>query len=461
MIAILTTPDRFGLAAASKPWEAFETGCLRGKLQDTIVLDALTRPRVPDNVDKIIILGQKALDTVYPGMVLDKFRGQLTSYQNRPAIASYHPIDAFDQTGSEDSEDFLAADDNKDSARTQPSNYFFWIRRDCEKLLYQTPINHPPLKYHACPNLEKFLAYAYAHKNETVYLDIETRRQEHTLNCIGIAFGDSPVFVLPIYFYNNQKAYGNAEKILVMLNRILPNTTVVIHNSLFDLFNLARYYRVSCGWNIFDTMLCQHRMFPEAEKSLGHTISYWTYLPFHKDMSIENPHNPQQQAQLWEYNARDVYAMREVYKQQTSYLASCNDPGLIASVSQANSSVYPYLLAMLKGLPVDEIALGSTKVTLHSQLRGILRVARILSGKPTFNPNSTQQCSEYFYEGLHYEVPGKTTTGKPKMDQKNIYKLRLKYPNPLLDVVIAYRLKSKASSMLDFVPYNPPHYEHI
>lgn len=77
MIAILTTPDRFGLAAASKPWEAFETGCLRDKLQNTVVLDALTRPRVPDNVDKIIILGQKALDTVYPGMVLDKFRGSL------------------------------------------------------------------------------------------------------------------------------------------------------------------------------------------------------------------------------------------------------------------------------------------------------------------------------------------------------------------------------------------------
>lgn len=64
MIAILTTPDRFALAAASKP------GSLRDWLlrqtQDTIVLDALTRPRVPDNVDKIIILGAESLGYSVP-----------------------------------------------------------------------------------------------------------------------------------------------------------------------------------------------------------------------------------------------------------------------------------------------------------------------------------------------------------------------------------------------------------
>lgn len=462
-LAILTTEDRFGLGVG-KPWEEFATGCLRQpNLSSALILDARTLPTIPREISHVAILGPRALEITHPGRDIDRFRGQLTCYQSKLAMASYHPADAADQTSSSDNSESIVSDE-KDATITQPSNYFFWMRRDMEKLL-NPPISHPPFKFHAAPNLSKFIAYARNYINSTadpvVYLDIECRREDHVLSCIGIALGDSPVFVLPIYFWNGQRAYGEAWRILALLSTLLTRATVVVHNSLFDLFVLSRYYRVMVGHKVFDTMLCHHRCFAEAEKSLGHAISYWTYLPFHKDMAVENPRNPNQQGQLWEYNARDVYGMREVYKAQLRFLAEPQHDGFRRSVDQANRGVYPYLLAMLRGLNVDEVGLLKSQLHHRKRTRILKRVAGILAGDATFNPGSSAQCIKYFHDGLHYDVVGRTESGAPKMDQKALYKLRLKYPNPLLDVIIAYRIVAKEGSMLEFRDYQRPSYNEI
>jgi hypothetical protein len=463
-LAILTTADRFGLAAPCKAWEAFETGCLLAPLASVKVFDAEKRELLPNYITQVLILGGKALSITHPDKELDQFRGCLTTYQDKLAIASYHPIDAADQTSWESEDAESTSNDEKDFARTQPSNYFFWIRRDTHKLLSKEylSLKHPPLKYYAAPNLEKFLAYAYkaiANPFTTIYLDIECRREDHSLTCVGLAFDDSPVFVLPIYFHNNIRSYGDAWKILLFLSKALSTRTIVVHNAMFDLFILSRYYRVLVGRKVFDTMLCQHRCFPEAEKSLGHTISYWTYLGFHKDMAVENPRNPDQQAKLWEYNARDVYAMREVHKQQVKYLS--NNRPLAASVDQANALVYPYLLCQLRGMAVDENALMLAKLEHAKRERVLKLIAQILSGEGSFNPGSAKQCIDFFHGKLHYEVVSRTAGGQPQMNQRALYRLRLKNNNPLLDVIIAYRIVAKEGSMLEFQPYEMPSYETI
>ena len=465
-LAILITEDRFGLGIG-KHWEAFATGCLRkSDLSSALILDALKRPKLPEHITHTMILGPRALEVTHPGADIDRFRGQLTSYDSRLAIASYHPVDAQDQTSSEYGENDTGNSDEKDSSLTRPSNYFFWMRRDTDKLLLGPPYPvHPAFKYHAAPNLTKFLAYANDYLDSAadpiVYLDIECRREDHVLSCIGLALGDSPVFVLPIYFWNGQRAYGESWRILALLSKLFTRATVVVHNALFDLFVLSRYYRVLVGHKIYDTMLCQHRCFPESEKSLGHTISYWTYLPFHKDMAVENPRNPNQQGQLWEYNARDVYGMREVYKAQVKFLGEHSTDGLRRSVAQANRSVYPYLLAMLRGLSVSEVDLMKAQLSHTKRERVLRKMARVLSGDSTFNPGSSQQCINYFHKTLGYDVVGRTDGGAPKMDQKALYRLRLKYPNPLLDVIIAYRIVAKENSMLSFEDYQRPDFNEI
>ena len=459
-LAILTTPDRFGLLGPSKATEAFETGVLRDiKLSQTAVVDVTSPNRIPTDTTHILILGQKALSIVQPGAALDKFRGYVTRYAGLPAVASFHPTEAHDQKSADFHENPDA--DEKDSAGTPPSEYFFWLRRDVEKLL-SPAIKHPQLKYFVVLNLPKFISYANNYlsttENPVVYLDIECRREDHVLNCIGLALGDSPVFVIPVYYYNNERAYEKFYLFLATLGKLLTRARVVVHNSLFDLFVLSRWYRVPFGHDVYDTMLAQHRFFPETKKSLGHTISYWCNLPYHKDLCIEHPRSANQQAQLWEYNAKDVYAMREVYKAQTAALLASNDNGLRASVDQANRAVYPYLIAMLKALPVDEVALAAARTRLDNRVSLLKRVARYLSGEANFNPGSAKQCIEFFHGKLHYEEVSRTSTGAAQMDQKALYKLRLKYNNPLLDTIIAYRVAAKEASMLRFEDYTPPNY---
>lgn len=461
-IGILTSPDRFGLAAPSKAWEAFETGCLAPlKLSDCYIADASKREPIPSDVTKVLLLGPKAVDVVFPGRELDKIRGTPIRQGRFTFIASYHPDNAQDQERGwlDDETSNDAAFEQKDTALTQPSNYFFWLRSDTKKLLSPPRTPSQPFKFVTAPNLDQFLAYVESKLKSGVtytYIDIECRREDHCLNCIGIALDGGTIFVLPIYAFTNQRYYGAAWKILVALGHLFCNSTVVVHNSLFDLFVLARYYRVPIGGKVFDTMLAHHRIHPEVEKSLGHVISYWTDLPFHKDQNIERPRNGAQQAQLWEYNAKDIYSMREVHLAQLAFLSKHSD--YAASVAQANREVYPYLLCQLRGLRVDEDLLNKLRKEKTRRVANLRRIAITLSGVKNFNPGSAKQCIDFFHGTLKYEVVARTETGAAKMDQKALYKLRLKNNNPLLDVIIAYRIVAKELSMLQFNDYTPPHY---
>ena len=97
-IGILTSPDRFGLAAPSKAWEAFETGCLAPlKLNECYIADASKRETIPSDVTKVLLLGPKAVDVVFPGRELDKIRGTPIRQGRFTFIASYHPDNAQDQ----------------------------------------------------------------------------------------------------------------------------------------------------------------------------------------------------------------------------------------------------------------------------------------------------------------------------------------------------------------------------
>ena len=219
MLCLLTTPDRFGLATSSKPWEAFETGCLLPyniHLSDCYVSDATKREKLPEKVTKVLILGPKALEVSHPTYELEKVRGTPIVYQGRMAMASFHPCDAHDQTSGwgDSEEDNDAAFEQKDTSLTRPSNYFFWNRRDAAKLLDDKLLFRRPnlaFKCYAAPSLTKFIPYArnlLAAGVIHTYIDIECRREDHSLNCIGIAFDNSPVFVLPIYRYDNIRFYG-------------------------------------------------------------------------------------------------------------------------------------------------------------------------------------------------------------------------------------------------------------
>lgn len=443
-VLVTTTPTRHGLGTGSC-FEWFEQSCpsLEGQLsfhyvtpKDTVNLKSY---------DRHIVLGFDAFKACFPTRSLDKDRGSYLP-SPIPTTATFHPQDADDFKGDDSDDD----DSNeKDKSSTRPGNYRFWIRSDLRKLLLYPYTPPKPEVIRLAPNLHKAIEYLRSCK-QFLYLDIECRRGDQSLNCIGFACDDGPVYVIPIYDFKHKLFYSNAALFLRQLCLTMVSATVVIHNSLFDLWVLCHNYRLPVGRKIYDTMLAHHRCFPEVEKSLGHVISYWTWLPFHKDENVEHPRNDSQQFQLWNYNAKDVSSMRAVHKAQLEYIAG--NPGLTASVNQANDSIYPYLLTMLNGIAYDNLKLIREKLSHMRYLSQVSRIARILSGDGSFNPNSTDQAIKYFHTKLGYAVQGRTDTGRPALGQTELLKLRLHYPNPLIDVIIRYRLTQKELSMLEFIP---------
>lgn len=448
-LLILTTPTRFGLAKGSA-FDWFEQGCLPSgiKLEECKILEKYDGGSYP----RCLILGGEAFNRHFPGLTsVERYRGGLLNLNNIPTTVTFHPQDA-DDFKSYDEDEEEAGGDEKDVTLTQKRNYRFWIRSDTRKLLTKPIKPRQKEEIVIAPNLESITKLLSNCLGQRIFLDIECRRGDQSLNCIGLAINNGPVYVIPIYDYRNNLFYSSPYNFFRALSLALVSNTVIIHNAMFDLFVLCYRYRCLFSWSVFDTMLAHHRCFPEVEKDLGHVISYWTWLPFHKDENVEFPRNAGQQEQLWNYNAKDVYAMREVYKEQLSYI---EDRGLSSSVARANNCVYPYLCTTLIGLSFAENECSAKRAELRARLVQLERIARILIGRSNFNPNSTQQAINFFHKTLNYDVQGRTDSGAPSLGRKELFKLRLKYPNPLIDVIINYRLLQKELSMLSFQPITP------
>lgn len=412
---------------------------------------------IPNNVDRILLLGSKSLSswTTKSSIFTENCYPQVVTTGGRylPAIATFHPQDAYDFKLDLDDEHFKSQDDFKDFTITAPSNWMFWIKAAVNKLMVQgpqQPVGFTPRLY---PAMREVCDALDAAQDCDLYLDIETRRSDQGLNCIGFAINDGPVFVVPIYRYNDQVAYEDLHRFYRSFAKALVRNNAVLHNCGFDLIVLAALYHIGFGQRIYDTMVAHHRCFPEVEKSLAHAMALWTWQPFHKDQG-GYPHNRDQEQRYWMYNARDVHGTRLVHKAQLAYIA--HDPGLVASVAQAMGSLPDYLTITVQGIQVNEHQLACQRWLNSRKLQQYSRIIDALAGI-RFNALSPVQCVSYFHTKLGYKpVSRSKQSGRPSLDAKSLYKLRLQNNNPLIDAILRYRELAKEQSMLDFNPWPFP-----
>ena len=204
-----------------------------------------------------------------------------------------------------------------------------------------------------------------------------------------------------------------------------------------------------------DTMLQQHRCFPEAEKSLAHAMSYWLNVESHKGDGIFHCHTWAQYSQLLQYNAKDVAVTRAIYLAQREHAA--RTPGLQDSFDQVNDSIYDYMMESVTGYQVDVTKQKTSKDTIRLRVAQLIRAFRILVGSAEFNPASNKQVSEWLYTGLSYAPPTKTESGAASVDAKSLLLLTAKYPeNVALRLLLMIRDLEKTLSMLEFTPYYQP-----
>lgn len=452
-LSIIASPNRHGFAEGTV-WQWFRECILPKDLEVQLIN---VEKSVPPIGDRILLMGERALRLFHRTTPnLATARGSLLNVFGKSATATFDLQDAYDFKPLEAKEQEDKLNTGKDTQKTQRTNWLFWIEQDTKKLLRPTIPVYQPMVARLMPSISKAIEYLNFAKH-ILYLDIETDVQSNTLSCVGFAVDDGPIYVVPVYRYNHKLAYDRRYilRFFAALADALQRCTVVIHNSMFDLLYLAANNRIPFGRKIFDTMLAHKRIYSEVEKSLGHAISLWTWLPFHKD---ENTRlwNHESEQRHWTYNAKDVYAMREVRKAQLAYIAE--HPEYAESVQQANESVYVYLLTTLTGINVSDVELAGAIMEKSERVAQLIRIIRTLTGDPRFNPASAPQLIKYFHTRLAYKPAALSDAGKPSLNEKAMYLLAIRYPNPLLQVILNYREEAKELSMMRFhdwvLPWN-------
>ena len=404
---------------------------------------------------RILGLGSSACRAVAGDTNLNKHRGYRKSFLGHPAIVTYDHLSCWE---FKDDEDNVLAADDKDVGVTRKANYLFWTLADFKKL-FTAPLPHTKHIHESHPPLSKFLHLLdKAPAGGCFVLDIETRVQDNCLDAIGIGYvGHSAVHTqsVPMYYSDNTAVYQQRD--LAKLWRSLYNflnrrdITIIGHNLAFDLSILHYYYHLPIPKNVHDTMLFMHRDNANIDKSLSHAISYYTDAAENHKGELCTNTSQKNFSQLLEYNGKDLYWTAEVYRRQIAKLPT--RPALAHAVSIANRAQHLCLLMSFTGIEVNQPALEKQKDLLKSKLAQWDRVAAILTARPGFNCNSTKQVAEYFYDTLHYEILEFTDKGAPAADEKTLYKLQLRQPNPLLALILAYRSAKKELGMLEFLPY--------
>lgn len=490
LTVVLSNPSRFDkveLLSANGGW-FFGEMCLRPTINryQCEIRTADDKSALLKDTKVVLLLGTKAM-TEWLGPLakdnkLGELRGSVFMIDNIPHIASYFPQDCVDtlnfekqhndlhtEDDGDDDEDDESGDDKRRHGYTNRKNFGFWLLKDCEKVKYllSNPVpTEPKPEYIIYPELATVLNKLLNTKNEYFYFDIETDVELNIL-CFSFAFNANSIYVVPCLLPDYSHAYSGLWQIYRALAICIRDNIIVAHNgSNFDFYVLANKYHIAIH-RCYDTLIAQHRCFPEQEKSLGHCVSLWTWQPFHKDMGDVSYTSLENANQMWQYCGLDVYTMVLIRENIDKYASRM--PGLKESIDAANKAIKPYLTATMLGIRYDDSKLKETvaendKLMMHhlswiDYLVGKDNLKEIRGKGKSALPTSNLQCCRYFHEYLGYGVVGKGNerldgTRGPSLGKKNLFKLKLKVTdNPVIDIILSYRELSKESSMLQFTPW--------
>jgi hypothetical protein len=485
---VMSNPSRFdktSLLTSSGGW-FFETYCLQpdfNRHQCELRIADNHDPLLP-GTKAVLLLGSYAAKTWLHNTknTLNEIRGgiyALPEHPSIPAVASYFPQDcvdpkdhetAFNPQHRDDSEaefeDDAESEENvKQHSRTSRSNFGFWLMKDTARvkhiMKHGVPARAEEPAYDIYPSADRVIEQLTGTTGQHFYLDLETDFDFNIL-CFAFSFDSGPITVVPVQTHRYEWAYDKLPHIFRALAIAMANNITVCHNGAgFDYLVLALKYRIPIA-RVFDTLIAQHRIFPEAEKSLGHCVSLWTTEHFHKDEGGGGYATDQDAKRMWLYNGKDVFTMRLIHRAQMVYAKRI--PGLLNSIEQAMSSIKPYLIVTLQGIRYDNKILSEIKHENDELLTQYVRIINLLIGEQSIKqitgksaaplPASNKQCIRYFHEMLGYQVVSRSAkTKEPALAKDAMYKLRMHYDNPIIDLCLAYRELAKEQGSLKFTPW--------
>lgn len=429
------------------------------------------------NTKIILALGEASLK-LFKGdeVTLGEQRGSPFLYRDThiPVIATYCPQDCFDPqdyenrywnkvnyTAEEESDKDDDTDTGKAHGKTRRSNYRFWTTKDLQKLsrLLKDGLHIIEPKLEFFPSADEIIYDLTTEKNKDFYIDIEIDPETLDITVFSYCFLDPNdyetiphVKIVPCRRYNYTRAYENLPKIFVSLAVAMRDNTTVHHNgSCFDIWVISYKYRIPFGIRHFDTMDSHHRNHLEVEKSLGHAISLYTDLFYHKNSAgTFTPHNTHQEMNLWRYNGIDTFAMVYVKRGILRYAEKI---GSISSIEQTNMATYPYLMLTFMGIRTNQEAAQLKIDENDKRINQYLRILNTLIGRKV-NPRSNKDIPHYLFGkkdegGLGLKPVGYTKAFKPAADGKALIKLFVNNPQIVtLRLILEIRRIQKESEAL-------------
>lgn len=413
----------------------------------------------------VLLLGQQSLEKYKPSAALQTYRGSPLTTRNTDGseiilIPTFTPQDSLDRKNYEnpdDEEDSETGEDKeseKDYQKTSRKNYRFWMHADVKKAIRicQTGIRiYPHILTKLCPVPSELIQSLSNYENGFLSVDIECDENQN-LTCFAVMWSPTAnineltdnqltCYVIPFKRYTGSIFYSQLDYVHILraLTVAFSKNTVIGHNLQFDLFVLLFKYFINPPLAPYCTMVAHHRIHPEVEKSLGHAVSYYTDLPYHKDEGIYDPKNAEQEQSLWKYNAKDVITTFFIYCVQQKELI-LNDA--VASAKQAMRTMRSLLAMQYEGCLADTDLLCKTVDEADQRMEQYARILKLLT-KRDFNPRSSQQVCHYLYTELRLPKPAINPT-----KEENLLKLYARYQIPSLRVILAYRGEGKQASTL-------------
>lgn len=487
LTVVLSHPSRFDKTAllSANGGMFFNNKCLRPdyNIHQCDVRLKEDRSELLPGTKCVLLLGEAASKLWLSNQTntIGEIRGSPYLVNGVVHIATFFPQDAVDfkdyETANAENVDIpleVKLDDDsltekRRHGKTSRANFGFFIYKDVQKckVIMKNGGKIPDAlfkpEYIIQPSSELLIHEFTTRKNQDFYIDFETDTVHNPL-CLGFSFGvNNPIYTFPFRGYDYQWSYHNLPKIIWALAIAVRDNRVIAHNgAAFDFLVLLRKLRIAVH-KVYDTMLAMHRVFTRIEKSLGHGMSLWTYEPFHKDEGGGGWNNSQQMRNMMLYCGKDVYGMILIHKAIEAYAKRV--PGLQDSIDQVMSTIVPYDTMSMEGIRYNNEEL---KAVMHENDRLMMqynRIIRLLIGDKTNKElekrfksslaSSNPQCVLYFHEMLGYPVVGKGKVKKdgtrgPSLAKDNLFKLKLSYNNPVIDLIIAYRETAKESGSLKF-----------
>lgn len=394
-----------------------------------------------------LLLGQKSLDLVSDSSHILSWRGSPIIKDGVIFVPTLSPQDAFDRREFEREE----TDEDKDYQRTQRKNFPFWLEHDTKKaiaiLQRHHIIEYVKPKYYIYPPIEQAINTLLNSRDQFIVIDIECDYNRQ-LTCLGFSIlGSNEIYVVPFQRYNRELSYDKSLlcKFIVALASAFSHNTIIGHNLSFDLFILAWKYRIPFPRKIRDTQSMHHRCYPEVEKSLGHCISLYLELPYHKDQHVIEPENILQEEQLWKYNGLDVWTTSLVYQELVKEGMKL---GATSSQLQACASIVPYLTVTMQGMRINDTERPTIIDRCSRMEKQCERILKMVTHED-INPRSSRQVCEYLYDKLGIKRPLKDPTNK-----RELLKIYGKQNVPSIRIILAARANRKRASFLQFNLWN-------